>query len=167
MTTSTAIYAYTRTHTATFLADVVLGAIADLLADLGIDASRLYRDWEQDASAIANWIEEGSLAQVALECHRPDGVVRPVFEFPVVYEAGGRADAAFVESRAALARYRAKLERVPTGTTFQLFCSFRGPHSDQPGWRPGTRASTAGLRSRSFGTLAEGPHARAELRYLH
>ena len=35
----------------------------------------------------------------------------------------------------------------PPGTTYQLFCTFTGPHSPQPGWGPGTRASTDGLRS--------------------
>ena len=101
-----------------------------------------------------------------LECHRPVGTVKPIFEFPVSYETGGQGDATFVDSRAALARYQAKLASVPSGTTHRLFCTFNGPRTPQPGWSPGTRASTDGLRSTSFGSLAEGPHARASLRYL-
>lgn len=166
MSTRTGTSAHTRTQTATYLTEVIMGAIADILADLGIDLTRLYADWSQDESAIASWIEEGSLKEVILECQRPDGSVKPVFEFPLEYNVAGIGDARFVSSRAALARYRVKLERTPPGTTFRLFCTYLGPHSDQPGWSPGKRASTAGLRTTSLGTLAEGPHGRAGTRYL-
>lgn len=166
MSTRTATYAHTRVETATYLADVVLGAIGDILGALGIDPARLWEDWERDEAAISAWIQEGSLKEVVLECHPPSGVVKPVFEFAVTNDAGGHGDTAFVASRARLARYMAKLKSVPAGTTFRLFCTFSGPRSPQPGWGPGTRASTEGLRSTSFGSLAEGPHARVGLRYL-
>jgi len=166
MSTRTGTSTHTRTHTATYLTEVIMGAIADILADLGIDVTRLYADWSQDEAAIAAWIEEASLKAVILECHRPDGSVAPVFEFPLDYEVSGAGDARFVSSRAALARYRAKLQRTPAGTTFRLFCTFSGSRTPQAGWSPGTRASTAGLRATSLGTLAEGPHGRAGVRYL-
>lgn len=166
MSTATSTRTHTRTHTATFLSDVIMGAIGDILAVLGIDARGFSADWDQDQRAIAAWIEEGSLKAVILECHRPSGTVKPIFEFPVSYETGGQGDATFVDSRAALARYQAKLASVPSGTTHRLFCTFNGPRTPQPGWSPGTRASTDGLRSTSFGSLAEGPHASASLRYL-
>jgi len=143
-----------------------MGSIADILGALGIDLTRLYRDWTQDEQAISAWIDEGSLKTVVLECHRPDGDVKPIFEFPVSYEASGHADIQFVESRAALARYRTKLASVPASTTFHLICAYNGPCSDQPGWGPGRRASTEGLTPMNFGTLAQGPHASAGLRYL-
>jgi hypothetical protein len=167
MTTTTSTTTHTRTHTATYLSDVIMGAIGDILVSLGIDASRLVADWDQDQSAIAAWINEGSLKEVILECHRPDGTVKPVFEFPVIYGANGQGGASFVNSRAALARYQAKLTSVPAGTRYQLFCTFSGARTPQPGWESGKRASTDGLRSTSFGSLAEGPHARAQLRYLN
>ena len=101
-----------------------------------------------------------------LECHQPNGTVSPIIEFPIAYRPGGEGDRAFTTSRAALARYRAKLDRVPSGTSFRLFCTFRTVHTPQPGWGPGTRASTAGLRSMSFGTIASAPEAAASMRYL-
>lgn len=162
MSTSTHVYSYTRTHTATYLAGVVMGAISDLLAALEIDATRLYGAWEQDESAITAWIAEGSLAMVVLECAQPGGAVKPIFEFPIRYDGNGGH---FAERQAALARYRAKLESVPRGTTFRLFCTYNGPYTPQPGWTPSTRFSTTGLRSRSLGLLAEGPHAAADINY--
>lgn len=162
-TTSTSVY--TRTHTATQLADVILGSIADILGTLGIDPTRLFADWDTDQKAIAAWINEGSLKCVALECHQPSGTVAPIFEFPVAYRMSGEGDRHFTADRAALARYLAKVRQVPVGTKFRLFCSYVGPHSPQAGWGPGTRASTAGLRSYSFGTLAAAPHGTASLRY--
>ena len=167
MTTSsrTSVSTYTRVHTATHLADVILGSIADILGTLGIDPTRLFADWKTDQSAISNWINEASLRCVALECHRPDGTVSPIFEFPVSYTAAGVGDRKFTADRVAMAQYRAKLQSVPRGTTYRLFCSFSGPRSEQPGWSPGTRASVEGMGSTSFGTLAAGPHATAGLRY--
>ncbi len=166
MPTATSTTVHTRTHTATFLTDLVLGTIGDLLADLGIDATRLYRDWAQDEAAIKQWIEEESLAMVVLECVQPGGSVSPIVEFPVAYTATGLGDAAFTAQRAKLARYRAKLERVPSGTTFRLFCSYRKAYTPMLGWSPGTRASTAGMRATNFGLLGSAPHASASMRVL-
>lgn len=162
----TAVATYTRTHTATHLADVILGSIADILGTLGIAATRVFADWDTDQRAISAWIAEGSLACVALECHQPNGVVAPILEFPVSYAGTGEGDRKFTADRAALARYLAKLQSVPNGTTYRIFCSYNGPHSSQPGWSPATRASTSGMRSFSFGTLAAAPHASTSLRYF-
>jgi hypothetical protein len=164
---STYTVSFTRTHTATHLTDVILGTIGDILADLGIPISRFTRDWETNENAINAWITEGSLEQVILECHQPSGTVDPVIEFPVSYTAAATGDAEFTASRARLARFRAKLDRVPAGTTYRLFCTFSGPHTPQPGWSPGSRASTDGLSSITFGTLGRAPHGSTSMRYLH
>jgi hypothetical protein len=163
---ATSTITYTRTHTAVFLADVVMGAISDILLELRIDVSALHRDWKQDEGAITAWIAEGSLRQVVLECHQPNGRVSPILEFPVTYSESGVGDASFTADRAALARYRAKLDRVPSGTTFALICTFSTEHSLQPGWGPTRRASTEGLTSLRFGTLAAAPSASLSMRYL-
>ena len=164
--TSTSTATYTRTHTATHLADVIMGSIADILGSLGLDTTRLFADWETDQHAISEWIAEGSLSIVSLECHQPSGAVNPVLEFPVAYSGTGEGDRKFTADRAALARYLAKIQTVPRGTTYRLFCSFNGAHSPQPGWGAGARASTTGMQSYTFGTLAAGPHASAGLRYF-
>lgn len=163
MSTSTSTTTYTYTHTATYLSDVIMGTIGDVLALLGITPNGATR-WDQDQSAIAAWIEERSLEMVVLECNRPDGTVKPIFEFPVTYKTTGQGE--FENSRAAMARAHAKISSVPSGTTYRLFCTFRTARTPQPGWSSGTRASTDGLRSSSFGTLADAPHASASARYL-
>lgn len=165
--TTTHTYSYTRTHTATHLTDVILGAIADILGDLRVNVERLERDWVQNENAIKAWIEEGVLDTVVLECHQPSGTVAPVMEFPVSYSTSGAGDPEFTASRARLARFRAKLDRVPAGTSYRLFCTFIGPYSTQIGWGPGHRASTDGLRGITFGTVGSAPHASAGMRYLH
>lgn len=164
--TSTTTHTYTRTHTATYLTDVILGAIGDILADLGIHVHAYTQDWTQNENAIKAWIQERSLDQVILECHHPSGIADPVIEFPVSYTDSGSGDREFTASRARLARFRAKLDRVPAGTTYKLFCTFRAARTPQPGWEPGTRAATDGLRGITFGTLGNAPHAAASLRYL-
>jgi hypothetical protein len=165
--TSTHTYSYTRTHTATHLTDVILGTITDILADLKINMDRFRRDWVQNEDAIKAWIEEGSLDTVVLECHQPSGAVAPVMEFPVSYTTAGDGNAEFTASRARAARFRAKFDQVPAGTTYRLFCTFNGPRTPQPGWGPGQRASTDGLRGITFGTLGSAPHASTGMRYYH
>jgi len=164
--TSTSTYTYSRTHTATHLTDVILGTISDILADLNVNMDRLRRDWVQNENAIKAWIEEGSLDAVVLECHQPSGTVAPVIEFPVSTTAGD-GNAEFTASRARLARFRAKIDRMPAGTTYRLFCTFRAPRTEQPGWGPGQRASTDGLRGITFGSLGSAPHATAAMRYRY
>ena len=61
--TYTSVSTYTQTHTATHLADVILGSIADILGTLGIDATRVFADWDtRQQSAISAWIEEGLMS---------------------------------------------------------------------------------------------------------
>ncbi|MFD6594765.1 hypothetical protein ACFWFH_15020 [Streptomyces coelicoflavus] len=165
--TSTYTYSYTRAHTATHLTDVILGTITNILADLKISLDPLSRDWVQNENAIKAWIEEGSLDAVVLECHQPSGAVAPVIEFPVSYTTSGDGNAEFTASRARAARFRAKFDQVPRGTTYRLFCTFNGPRTPQPGWGPGQRASTDGLRGITFGTLGSAPHASTGMRYYH
>jgi hypothetical protein len=166
-TTSTSVSTHTRTQTATYLTDVVMGSIASILADLKIDLTILDRDWKLYEAAFSAWIEEESLEQVVLQCHQPNGTVKPIIEFPVAYTTTGTGDATFTASRAALARYQAKVDRVPVGTTYTLICTFRKTYTPQPGWGPGSRESTDGLQSLKFGTLASAPHANLAMRYLH
>lgn len=163
MSTTTSTTTYTRTHTATYLSDAIMGAIADILALLGITPDGWTR-WDQNERAIAAWIGEQSLDTVVLECHRPDGATRPIFEFPVTYDVSGVGQ--FENSRAAMGRYLAKISSVPSGTTYRLVCTFRTARTPQEGWGTGARASTSGLHSTSFGSLAEAPHARASMRHL-
>jgi HORMA domain-containing protein len=166
MTTATSTTTHTRTNTAVYLTDVILGAIGDILAELGIDTTRLYADWDQDERAIKRWIEEESLKTVVLECRQPNGKVAPIVEFPIVYQPSGVGDAAFTAQRAQLARFRAKLASVPSGTIFGLICTYRAAHTTMPGWGPATRAPTDGLSALNFGTLASAPHASASMRIL-
>ena len=165
MPTATTTYVVTRTHTATHLSNAVAGAIAEILTHLGISARSIMSEWSTEYDpAIRAWIIEGSLEKVVVECHRPSGSVDPVLEFPIEYYNDGSGNLS--HRHVALARQWAKLKSVPTGTTFKVICAYNGPHSDQPGWGPAQRASTAALRSVSLGTLAAGPHASASVRYL-
>jgi len=167
---STATYStlHTRTHTATYLTDVVLGSIGDILAHLGLNLARHHATFATDEAAITAWIREESLDTVVLECTAPNGTVVLVVEFPLTYIGDSEQQAEFVNSRAALARYRAKLAAVPAGTSYRLVCTFRTVHTPMPGWSATSRASTAGMSAYTFGTLAGAPHASASARfYLH
>lgn len=165
MGTATTTFAITRSHTATHLSEAIGGMIAEILGTLGISARTLMTEWEgRYAPAIRAWIEEASLDMVVVECRRPNGDVDPILEFPVAYQSDGSGE--FSHRHVALARSLAKLAKVPSGTTFKIICSYNGYHTPQDGWSKTSRASTAGLRSNTLGSLAGGPHASASVRYL-
>lgn len=156
-------YAVVRAYTATHLSNAIAGAITEILTQLGISALTLANSWDRSyGPAIRDWIEEGSLAVVIVECRRPDGAVKPIFEFPVEYTSDG--DAGFSHRHLALARHWVKFDRAPAGTTFVISCVHHFTPADLHGWGWSTRASTAGLRSVTLGTLAAGPHAAASVR---
>lgn len=164
MSTSSATRTITRSHTAVHLTSAIMGALTEILTHLGISASTLLTKWDQTYQpALEAWIMEGSLEQVVLECTRPNGSVDPIFEFPIEYFTDGSA--ALSHRHVALARQWVKVHSVPPGTTFAVICTYRFPESSQPGWTTTTRASTAGMRGVSLGTLAAGPHASASVRY--
>lgn len=164
MSTATTTYTVTRAHTATHLSNAINGAIVEILTGLGIAASSLASRWPTEYDpAIRAWIQEGSLAAVVVECHQPGGVVAPILEFPIEYYSDGSGTLS--HRHVAVARLWAKLTAVPSGTWFKVICTYHGFHSPQVGWGTTQRASTAGLTSNSFGTLAEGPHASASVRY--
>jgi hypothetical protein len=162
--TSTWTSTYTRTQTATYLSDVLMGTMRDILVQLGISASSLLNNWDQNQGAIAAWISEGSLGKVILECHQPQGTVNPIFEFPISYDAANAGDRAFVTSQASIASYLSKVNAVPAGSTFRLYCEFRSARTPQPGWHSGNRSATSHLQVRTIGTVASGPHASAAAR---
>jgi hypothetical protein len=135
-----------------------------VLGHLGLPTRALINEWyDYYDPALCAWIEERSLKCVVVECHRPGGKIEPVLEFPIEYTS---SSAELSHRHVALARQWAKLTRVPSGTTFKVICQYNGYHSPQPHWGPTTRASTAGMRSVTLGTLAEGPGASASIRYL-
>src|SRR5262249_47289865 len=73
----------------------------------------------------------------------------------------------FTAQRAKLARYRAKLARVPAGTTFGIVCTFRTSyHTPMDGWTATSRASTSGMRSSRLGGPASAPPPSAPMRVL-
>ncbi|MCP4308653.1 MAG: hypothetical protein GY788_28025 [bacterium] len=163
MSPSTSTRIVTRAHTAVHLTNAIEGAIAEILGHLGISARALLDKWGAEYEpAIQAWIKEGSLDAVILECTRPGGAVEPIFEFPIDYLTDGSASLS--HRHVALARQWVKINRVPSGTTYRVICSYIGSHTPQSGWGRTTRTSTSGLDSVTLGTLAAGPHARASVR---
>lgn len=168
MSTATSVRAHvvTRTETATYLGGVVLGALADTVASLGMPMDYLSSRWGTIESGLKTWMAEGSLSRVTLEFTDRAGAVVAVFEFPVTYKSDGVANAQFVADQASLAAYRAKFKTLPAGCSYAVIASFNGPGTDL-GWSSATLGSTAGMQSRTFGTLGVAPHADVSMRYLY
>lgn len=171
MTTSTATKTHaqvaTWVHTATHLANAIMGSMSTILATLQLDLTKFMVDWKLYENGISVWLAEESLDAVVLECTGPDKVLRAVFEFPAKYSTDVAADAQFVHDHATLAGYAAKLKRLPAGCSYRILITYRRTPKDLPGWSSTSRVATDGMRARVFGTVAAAPHASANLRYLY
>ena len=157
----------TRTQTATYLAEVILGAVADIVGALGLDPSKL--DIQDIERAILIRLTEQSMEKLVLECYTPaDGIAHEVLEFPVQYSSDG-AVTRFTADRATLAVYRAKLRMLPKGCAYRVVVAYvNGTTPTQVvGWGTTTLRSTEGMQSRVFGTLGSAPNATVSMRYLY
>ncbi len=155
---------HTRTETAVFLSDTIMGTFSEIVAALGLSHVYLTSQWTNIENALKQWIEEGSLEEVVLECGPTD---RPysVFEIPVRYSSG-TGEVEYVANKARIARYMAKLDSVPTGASYRVVASHLGSHTSMPGWSSTARASTDGMSSFSLGSLGRAPDASVSGRYL-
>lgn len=171
MTTSTATKTHaqvaTWTHTATHLADAIMGSLSTILGTLQLDLTKLTDSWALYQNGISVWLAEESLEAVVLECTGPDKVLRAAFEFPAKYSTDVAADAKFVHDHATLAGYAAKLKRLPAGCSYRILVTYRRTPKELPGWSSTSRLASDGMRVRVFGTVAAAPHASANLRYLY
>lgn len=171
MTTSTATKTQaqvaTWTHTATHLSDAIMGSLSTILATLQLDLTKLTGSWSLYQNGIRVWLAEESLEAVVLECTGPDNVLRAVFEFPAKYSTDVAGDAKFVHDHATLAAYMAKLKQLPSGCSYRILITYRRTPTALAGWSNTSRLSTDGMKARVFGTVAAGPHASANLRYLY
>jgi hypothetical protein len=167
ISTATRSQINTRTHSAVHLSELILGAVADIVAALGLNPSQL--DVGSVEEAITIWIAEQSLAMLTLECYTPrDDVAHEVFEFPLEYSVSG-ANTRFSADRSTLALYRAKLKRLPPNCTFRVVVTHvaGASRTQVPGWSATTLKSTEGMQSRVFGTLGSAPDASVSMRYLY
>jgi hypothetical protein len=156
--------AHTRTETAVFLSDTIMGTFTEVVAALGLSHSYLTSQWTLIENALKQWIEEGSLKEVVFECG-PSDKPYAVFEIPLRYSSG-TGEAEYVANKARLARYMAKLSSVPSGATYRVVASHNGNRTPMPGWSSTSRASTDGMSAFSVGSLGRAPDASISGRYL-
>lgn len=161
MSTTTTTRTFTRTHTATFLTDVMFGSLARLMEHLGLGSTQLSREWAPlYEPAIHAWIAEQSLATVVLECTTPGGTTHR-FDFPIEYTDGSGT---FRDRSSTITGYFDKISRLPSGTTWRIVCRYTsGYHSPQSGWSATSLNEPTGL-AMSLGTLGRAPHATVGLR---
>ena len=162
MSTSTATSAYTSTHTATYLADIILGTLTEAIGQLGLNPSKITRDWATIEAGIAQWIKEQSLRSVSVEFTLPSGGTM-VIDFIVEYSASASQAAAFSASKARISRFLTKYSALPSGTTYRLVADYSGYHTPMPGWGSTHAVKRTGLQANSAGTLATAPGATAHM----
>jgi hypothetical protein len=162
---SVVVQTETRVRTAVHLTDAIMGTFEHILAHLALKSTYLNDNWTTIEAGLKTWIAEGSLETVRLECGartRPEAV----FEIPISYKVTGSGDITYVTSQARITRALAKLQTVPSGTSYRVVVEHAGRHTHVDGWQPTTLADTSGMNSYSIGGVASGPDASARLTAL-
>jgi hypothetical protein len=163
--TSVGVQTETRVRTAVHLTDAIMGTFSHILAHLGLRSAYLNEHWTTIEVGLKTWIAEGSLEAVRLECGaraRPDAV----FEIPISYKITGSGDITFVTSQTRITRSLAKLQSVPSGSSYRVVVEHTGAHTQIDGWKPTSLADISGMSSYSLGGVASGPDASARLTAL-
>lgn len=132
--------AYTRTHTAIFVADKLRILMKQLVTDAGLDPTKLVDAWSGWVQAAARTLlETGHLKSVIIEFYQPGSdYASGRWDFPIRYD--GNNDEMWVDTDYFKASF-AKAPKPPAG------CTYRVVIQEHPG------APNVGLASTSFKNL--------------
>lgn len=159
--------AITRTQTATYVAQKIVGAMQLILTELGLGSASFRYDWRGPERAMAFWMDERTLISADVEVYdvSTDRMVT-LFAFPISYYDSTATDATF-RSDLEMARNAARkaLPYVGAGIAFRFLIYARPNHTPLPGWTTTTARSTDGMTKYAVGEGARGPYGAAAIEF--
>lgn len=158
-------FTYTRTHTATFVADHIRNQLNRIIQAAGLSPSQLLDDWTVVGPAVRTWLESSHLETVTIEFFKPGSdTLQLRWDFPIAYSGSGVDDDMWVD-RDHVQRTIEKVGRPPAGCVYRIILTNRRGRPDVAGMSAATHRSTAGLVSRSTGTAIATHDLTAGLNY--
>ena len=162
MSTSTFVnsYAITVTH----VTAKILLTLKEIIRDIGLDPSKLAKDWETYEEAVSTWIASGHFKRITLEVYHPCtyGLVRR-WDMDVSYSTVGDGQR-WVDTAAV--RYAiAKAGLAPADCLYDIIVTTAPDRPKVDGWGPCELRSTEGFKRYSVGATVGGNGLHAQTAY--
>ncbi len=162
---SVSTFTYTRTHTATYVADNMRNQLKRIIQAAGLSPEGLIDDWETTGAAVRTWLESGDLEQVTLEFFKPGSdKLEARWDFEVTYGGSGVDDDMWV-ARDHLARTIAKAGQPAAGCRYRVVRKARPGRPHVHGMVDTNFRPTDGFTTRAAGTSIATADIMAGLRY--
>lgn len=162
---ATYVSSFTRTHTATYVADKMRVLLTDVVREYGLDPHTLHADWSSCVGdAARQWMASGHLESISIEFFAPgSNVAAARWDFPIRYGAVG-VDELWVD-KTFLRDSIAKSRTPPVGCTYRVILSHKSGAAPVPGMSDCTFKDVSQLQARSAGTVISTPDINATARY--
>ena len=146
-------FTYSRTHTATFVADKMRNILRDIIRESGLDPADMMGDWQDDVgNAVKGWLETEDLLKIVLEFYESgSNKAAARWDFPIEYDGSGVDDDMWVQKQHIL-KSIAKAKAPPAGCKYRVVLITREGRPDMPGMGSTNLRSTEGLVCRISGT---------------
>ncbi len=152
---STVVAVNTYTNTVTYVTDMLLISIKNIIRLSGLDPSKFADDWGWMERGIKTWLDTHDLEKVVLEVYEPktDKLVGR-WDFEISYGFSGD-DSFFVDPD--VIKYHIRKQGViPNICEYRILTTTRPERPDVQGWTKTIFRSTDGFVRQSIGTTIDG-----------
>lgn len=162
---SVSTFTYTRTHTATYVADNMRNQLKRIIQAAGLDPADLADSWEVLGEAVRSWLRSGHLRLVILEFFKPGSdYLEGRWDFEIDYDGSGVDDDMWVD-REHLQRTIEKAGRPPAGCKYRVVLRHGPGAPSVDGMFSTSLRATDGFTSRAAGTSIATADITAGLNY--
>ncbi len=163
--TSTHTITYTRTKTATYVADKIRGLLSELVRDYGLDPKALHDSWSISVGEAARiWMESGHLNTVTIEFYSPGSSdAKARWDFPIRYNPIG-VDDLWVD-KSFFRESISKTTAPPAGCIYRVILNHSPGAPDVSGMSSTDYKNVTHLVARDAGTVISTPDIYSTARY--
>jgi hypothetical protein len=162
---SVSTFAYTRTHTATYVADNMRNQLKRIIQAAGLSPEDLVDSWDVLGEAVRTWLRSGHLKKVILEFYKPGSdKLEGRWDFDIDYDGSGVDDDMWVD-REHLRRTIEKAGQPPSGCRYRVVLRHDPGAPGVTGMSSATLRATEGFVSRAAGTSIATADIMAGLNY--
>ncbi|MFC3070499.1 HORMA domain containing protein [Phenylobacterium soli] len=162
---SVSTFTYTRTHTATYVADNMRNQLKRIIQAAGLSPEDLADSWNVLGEAVRTWLRSGHLRKVILEFYKPGSdKLEGRWDFDIDYDGSGVDDDMWVD-REHLRRTIEKAGQPPPGCVYRVVLRHDPEAPMVTGMSSTDLRATDGFTSRAAGTSIATSDIMAGLNY--
>lgn len=157
---STHVVVNTYTHTVTYVTEMLLLSLKEIVRGSGLSPEKLTDDWASYQLAISTWLDTRDLETVVLEVFNPSsGTLVGRWDFDIIYGISG--DGGMWVDTDDIRYHIKKAGLWPADCDYKIMALTKPGRPDVFGWSKGALRSTEGFIRQSIGTTIDGNGLRA------